>query len=646
MSAGRGIPLLSGPPPSLSDGNESACRKCNKEFNVIFARSRRCNHCVTASGKGQLRSLPLAKLKKYAKDYNINVTNVIERDELIDRLIAARAPNGCLLPANEVSGVQIVVITVIDHVAQNYYRKHSVPKRSNEPTRGFFARARDAMSTNSPPNAGTTQPHPPPYQPRARTTSHPNFPRPDLDPQQQQSERQPRPQQRQPPRYQYQNYNPYVPGQSGRPNFSNPYSSNVPPRSQPQPPPRPAQNNQTQSNLNVPSMNNARPRSASAPRTPTRDPSPAPIIPTLDELLAMSPEDIRTLSISTLKTLLFRNHVQTSMVVEKSELVAKVVTLIEDEKAEREAAVRRAEEEEREMREAIERSKREEEERQVRERNRQQSEAQPSDSQQEPSTNIPSSAHIPNLAASNSTSPERTPPPGKMTPKAQAMASHLERTGLCVICQDEEANIAIVDCGVFTKIQWSKIKGTKGAMDAQKKSGSADPETNASLASALRRAKDAGIPKENIEKALKRATGGKEGGDQAITYEAMGPGSVGMIIECLTNNVNRTRLFTRDTLAKHGGRIAPVMYLFQRRGVVRVSIEEGPDFDERLDRLIDTALKADAEDFEQDESEVGVVEIEAKKPEAVDEETEMKVGQLVEDLEALDDTLRITTTID
>ena len=53
------------------------------------------------------------------------------------------------------------------------------------------------------------------------------------------------------------------------------------------------------------------------------------------------------------------------------------------------------------------------------------------------------------------------------------------------------------------------------------------------------------------------------------------------------------------------------MYLFQRRGVVRVSIEEGPDFDERLDRLIDTALKADAEDFEQDESEVGVVEIEA-----------------------------------
>lgn len=53
------------------------------------------------------------------------------------------------------------------------------------------------------------------------------------------------------------------------------------------------------------------------------------------------------------------------------------------------------------------------------------------------------------------------------------------------------------------------------------------------------------------------------------------------------------------------------MYLFQRRGVVRVSIEQGPDFDARLDQLIDTALKADAEDFEQDEPEDGVVEVEA-----------------------------------
>lgn len=359
----------------------------------------------------------------------------------------SKASNGCLPKANEVRLAYNISTVPIDHAPQNYYRQHSVPKRATEPPRGLFSRARGAMSPNPPPNTNTPQPQQPPYQPRTRTTSHPEFPRPDLDPQQQQEDRQPRPQQRQPPRYQYQNYNPYVSGQSSRPNFTNPYSSNVPPRPPPQAAPRPAQNNQNQSNLNVPPVNNARPRAASAPRTPTRTTSPLPTIPTLDELLSMPSEDIRALSISTLKTVLFQNHVQTSMVVEKSELVAKVVGLVADEKAEREAAARRALEEEREdreMREAIERSNREEEDRQTRDRDRQQSEG-------EAGTNAPSpTPNTPNQATSSSTSPERTPPPGKMTPKAQAMASHLERTGLCVICQDEEANIAIVDCGYVT----------------------------------------------------------------------------------------------------------------------------------------------------------------------------------------------------
>lgn len=56
--------------------------------SIFRSNVRECT--VTASGKGHLRTLPLAKLKKYAKDYNIDVTNVLERDELIDRLIALR----------------------------------------------------------------------------------------------------------------------------------------------------------------------------------------------------------------------------------------------------------------------------------------------------------------------------------------------------------------------------------------------------------------------------------------------------------------------------------------------------------------------------------------------------------------------------
>ncbi|KAJ3553456.1 hypothetical protein NM688_g3602 [Phlebia brevispora] len=244
--------------------------------------------------------------------------------------------------------------------------------------------------------------------------------------------------------------------------------------------------------------------------------------------------------------------------------------------------------------------------------------------------------------------------------------------------------------------KWSKIKATKGAMDAQKsalyaryyrdiiitvrETGNGDPETNASLAAALKRAKSAGVPKDNIEKALKKATGGKESGDQPVTYEAMGPGSVGIIIECLTNNPNRTFKFTRETLTKHGARLAPVSFLFQKKGVVRVAVEEGDDFDARLERLIDTALNARAEDFDlEGEPENGLKEIEftclpaslgkltaavteqglckelvssemvyapVDKPEPPDEETEEKIGKLVEALEGLEDTLRVTTTID
>jgi len=128
----------------------------------------------------------------------------------------------------------------------------------------------------------------------------------------------------------------------------------------------------------------------------------------------MQPQDISALSVGTLKAILFQNHVNARLILEKSDLVDKVITLIEDERRERERKVREEEQEKRAM----------EEELRMREESQRQNEE---DKGKDASTDFAK--------------------PSPLPPKAQAMAATLERTGLCVICQDEEANIAIVDCG-------------------------------------------------------------------------------------------------------------------------------------------------------------------------------------------------------
>ena len=99
--------------------------------------------------------------------------------------------------------------------------------------------------------------------------------------------------------------------------------------------------------------------------------------------------------------------------------------------------------------------------------------------------------------------------------------------------------------------------------------GSIDPEINLTLATVLKRLKAQGVPKENVENALKRATGGKDKGDQQPVYEALAPGSVGLIMcvhtlqfsaawsecpisECQTDNVNRTMKEVRNVLSDNG----------------------------------------------------------------------------------------------
>ncbi|KII85141.1 hypothetical protein PLICRDRAFT_166690 [Plicaturopsis crispa FD-325 SS-3] len=246
--------------------------------------------------------------------------------------------------------------------------------------------------------------------------------------------------------------------------------------------------------------------------------------------------------------------------------------------------------------------------------------------------------------------------------------------------------------------KWSKIKTKKGAADAKKSAvfgkayrdimvavrggGSADPGLNSALAAVLKNAKSVGVPKDNIEKALAKASStGKDRGDQQVTYEAMAYGSVGVIVECLTDNLNRTAHNIRGILGSHGARLAPVGFLFTRRGYVNVSLDKGDDRDARTERLIEAALESGAEDFEEAETpdDPTTTELEftcptenlakltaavtrsglsrdllsselvyapVDKPESADEDLETKVAELVGALEDNEDTLRVWTTLD
>ncbi|KAH8101106.1 hypothetical protein BXZ70DRAFT_934446 [Cristinia sonorae] len=485
-----GLPLLSGPPPEHPDASDSSCRKCSKGLNAIFSRGRKCNHCgytychtctdytalmprsagiedhyyaaapgpgydivqvcaycvkylnITAKSKDQLKKLSLAVLKEYAGAYHIPVNNVVEKDDLVDRLISARA-NGSLKPEFE-----------------RYYRANSVPDQS-EPRRGFFSRGGG--------HAGPSQQQRPgQQQPRARTASQPSsfsFARPDLEPDPPQYQPPPHPPPPPPP--------PPQPQSQQQPRPSSNYGYTTPPRTTqyaprptgfyppPGPPPgmphftsRTGAAAQASANLHPNANDTPRPRSTSLPRsnqasrTTSPTPSPAsntPQPPTLDALLDMTPDQISGLSIGVLKAVLFRNHVNVGGVLEKGDLVGRVKTLVEDERVERAEAIRRAEEEEMEMWAMRERAERRE--RRQEEGDNGGGEDDEGDDGEGGGGSHDDEGAIAPVPPSSEEKPK--PPPASASSKAHAkgLASHLERTGLCVICQDEEANIAIVDCG-------------------------------------------------------------------------------------------------------------------------------------------------------------------------------------------------------
>lgn len=167
--------------------------------------------------------------------------------------------------------------------------------------------------------------------------------------------------------------------------------------------------------------------------------------------------------------------------------------------------------------------------------------------------------------------------------------------------------------------KWSTIKREKGAKDAKRGAvftkignqiaiaarGGVDPTINSALAMAIEKAKAANMPTANIQRAIDRVADKSAAALEEATYEGMGPGGVGIIIETATDNKNRTFPDVKNALAKNGGRIADsgsVMFQFARKGVIRIS-ETGED-------ALLTVLDAGAEDaFEEDDQEDGGITI-------------------------------------
>jgi YebC/PmpR family DNA-binding regulatory protein len=159
--------------------------------------------------------------------------------------------------------------------------------------------------------------------------------------------------------------------------------------------------------------------------------------------------------------------------------------------------------------------------------------------------------------------------------------------------------------------KWSTIKHKKGAEDKKRgklftklsraiivaaKEGGPDPEANASLANAIAKARSYSMPKDNIERAIQRATGSGEGSDayESIVYEGYGPEGVAIIVEALTDNRNRTAADVRSIFTKHNaslGTPGSVAWQFERKGVILVGADATDE-----DEIMLGAADAGAED--------------------------------------------------
>ena len=157
------------------------------------------------------------------------------------------------------------------------------------------------------------------------------------------------------------------------------------------------------------------------------------------------------------------------------------------------------------------------------------------------------------------------------------------------------------------------IEGKKNKMDSQRSAsftkharnisvaarmGGGDPAYNATLKLAIDKAKADNMPNDNIQRAIKKGTGDNDSDKfEHITYEGYGPGGVAIMIDCLTDNKNRTAGNVRHLLDKNGGNLGTngcVAFLFERKGAIAIDRAETPIGE---DELMELVLKNGAEDF-------------------------------------------------
>ena len=153
--------------------------------------------------------------------------------------------------------------------------------------------------------------------------------------------------------------------------------------------------------------------------------------------------------------------------------------------------------------------------------------------------------------------------------------------------------------------KWSTIKRKKGAIDAKRgklftklikeisiaaKEGGDDPEGNPRLRLAIANAKGNNMPKDNIERAIKKATGADADQYQETTYEGYASNGVAVFVECLTDNTNRTVSNVRAAFSKHGGNLGTngsLEFIFGRKGVFSIELVDDMDEDEFTLEIID-----------------------------------------------------------
>lgn len=234
--------------------------------------------------------------------------------------------------------------------------------------------------------------------------------------------------------------------------------------------------------------------------------------------------------------------------------------------------------------------------------------------------------------------------------------------------------------------KWANIKRHKAKVDAKRgkiytkiirevtvaaKMGGGDPNSNPRLRAALDKAQEANMTKDVIERAIKRGTGGMEGENvEEIRYEGYGPGGIAVMVDCMTNNRNRTVGEVRHAFTKNGGNLGTdgsVSYLFKKQG----QLSFAPGVDE--EKLMEAALELGADDVvTNDDQSVDVITVPEQfmvvkealakagfKPESsdiimraatnvsiADKDTAEKVMNLIDMLEDLDDVQSVYSNAD